>query len=283
LHRTLPLSARKAIVASELCRTWRGGYEFSVGLLDDLRRRDPDTLHHFLWSNHLACAQTYEVSKKFGAANLNPSRVILVREIVDYFGARGLDPRLDIHSILDVGCSVGHLLRHLEMDVCPSARVLHGIDIDKQAIESGMTHLTAQKSSVKLFEADAERAGQLIGDQTYDLVLCCGVLMYMSEPKADQTIRAMLARAIRLVGIICLADRACQETPDPKSVTRAHDGAFLHHVDRMIVRAGGRVVCSQLVGAEVSGSSPSYVILAEPPARQADPSSVPQTGQQPSQ
>jgi hypothetical protein len=36
-------------------------------------------------------------------------------------------------------------------------------------------------------------------------------------------------------------------------------------VDEMVRRAGGRVVSSRLVGTDISGSSSSYVILAEPP------------------
>jgi hypothetical protein len=45
-----------------------------MGMLDDLRRNDPDGLHRFLWSNHLAYAASYEIKRRFGVSKLNPSR-----------------------------------------------------------------------------------------------------------------------------------------------------------------------------------------------------------------
>jgi hypothetical protein len=265
LGRALPLSARKAIVSSRICRTWRGGFEVSIGLLDDLRRRDPEGLHRLLWSNHLAYAGSYEVSKRFGASNLNPSRLLLFSEIVEHLCSQGLNPLVDIRSIFEVGCSVGHLLRHLEVDVFPSAQVLHGLDIDEYAIEAGMHHLRSVNSRAKLYAADVTAAGQIMGHHAYDVILCCGVLMYMSEAIAEHTIRVMLSHASRLMAIICLAHPESTEATSEASVTRSHDGAFLHNVERMITRAGGRIVRSKWVGTETSGSSPSYLILAEPP------------------
>jgi SAM-dependent methyltransferase len=261
----LPLSARKAIVASRMCRAWgRGGFEFSIGLLDDLRHRDPEALHRFLWSKHLAYARTYEVSRRFGASNVNPSRHILFNEMAAYLSRQGVDPRMDIRSIFEVGCSTGHLLRHLESEVFPSAQVLHGLDIDQYAIGAGMAHLRSLNSRVKLFTADMTAVAQIMGDQAYDVVLCCGVLMYVREDIAEQTIRAMLSRAHRLMGIICLAHPKSKGSTSNVSVARFHDGAFMHNVHRMIVRSGGRIVCSRWVGTEVSGSSPSHAILAVP-------------------
>ena len=236
-----------------------------MGLLDDLRRRDPAGLHHFLWSNHLACAASYEISKRFGASNLNPSRLILFREIIDHLGRSGLNPAVEIQSVFEIGCSVGHLLRHIELDVFPSALTLHGLDIDERAIAAGMDHLQSVKSRVKLFAADVTAAGRVMSDQIYDLTLCCGVLMYMSEAIAEEAIRLMLSHTSRLVGIICLDGPEFDGVMSANSVTRSHDGAFLHDVHRMVQRAGGRIVCSKRVGAEISGSSPSNVILAEPP------------------
>jgi len=262
----MPLSARKAIVASRVMRGWRGGFEFSMGLLDDLRRVDPVGLHRFLWSNHSAYAATYEISKRFGASNLNPSRRILFGEMVEHLGKLGFDPRSDIRSVFELGCSVGHLLRHVEQHVCPSAEVLHGVDIDGYAIEAGKCHLRSLNSRVQLYEGDVAAAGRIMGDRKYDLVLCCGVLMYMSEAVAEHAVGMMLSRARRLVGIICLAPVGSGGRGSKGSVARTHDGAFIHDVERMISRGGGRVIGSKLVGTEISGSSPSHVILAERPS-----------------
>jgi hypothetical protein len=265
LGRTLPVPVRKALVASDICRTSRVGFELSMGLLADLRRRDPDALHRFLWSNHLAYAASYEIPKRFGPSNINPSRRILFSEIVTHLRSQGINPQADIRSIFEVGSSMGYLLRHLEVEVCPAAEVLHGLDIDEYAVETGMAYLGALESKVKLFAGDMAMAEQVMGNQFYDLILCCGVLMYVNEATAQEVVRAMFRHSTCLVGIICLADPDCHKAAPSRSITRSQDGAFIHDVDEMVRRAGGRVVSSRLVGTDISGSSSSYVILAEPP------------------
>jgi SAM-dependent methyltransferase len=257
LGRALPFPVRRrlATAAGHL----PGGFEFCMGMLDDLRRRDPDALHRFLWSNHLAYAQSYQVRRKFGASNINPTRHLLFHQITAHLGSIGLDPRQDVRSVFEVGCSMGYLLRHLEEEVFPAADTLHGLDIDGQAIQAGTAHLTSLGSRVRLFNADMLTAGEVMGHQIYDVVLCCGALMYVNETAATSILQSMFSHARRLVGLVCLApsgrDPGCSEV-------RSADGAFIHHMDRMIHGAGGRVLSSQWVGTEISGSSPSQVILA---------------------
>jgi SAM-dependent methyltransferase len=234
-----------------------------MGMLDDLRRRDPDAFHRFLWSNHLAYATSYEIERRFGEQNLNPSRRILFDEVVCHLRAQGVDPRMNIRSIFEVGCSMGYLLRHLEVAVCPKAEILHGLDIDRYAVEAGMQHLSSMQSKVRLFASDLADAPRIMGAQRYDLVLCCGVLMYVNQSAAEEAVGTMLARANCLVGIICVAPAEQNAFLSGESVVRA-DGAFLHDVNGMIGRAGGKVVSSKWIGSVVSGSSPSYAILAEP-------------------
>jgi SAM-dependent methyltransferase len=259
----LPLSARKALVASAGRRALPGKLEFAMGMLEDVRRRDPDALHRFLWSNHLAYAETYEVCRRFGAARINLTRHRLFRNITAHLRERGLDPHSDIRSVFDVGCSMGYLLRHIEEEVFPSAATLHGLDIDAYAIQTGAAYLASLRSRVKLFVADVDSAEQVMR-QNYDLVLCCGVLMYVNESTANKVVRAMLARATHLVGLICLAPAG--EIPQ-RSVMRDSDGAFIHNMESMITRAGGRIVSREWIGTSASGSSPSHVILAEPVAK----------------
>jgi SAM-dependent methyltransferase len=251
-----------------MLRAWRrcrlpGGLEVSVGLLDDLRRRDPDTFHRFLWSNHLAYARTYEVHRRFGAANINVTRHLLLDGVTRHLRSRGLDPRREVRSVFDIGCSMGYLLRHLETDIFPGATLLHGLDIDAYAVTAGSAHLAAWRSRVRLIRADLETAAGAMGDRIYDLVLCCGVLMYVNEDTAFAVIRTMMNRA-RLAGLICLAPPDCNGIPARRSTTRATDGVYYHDVHRMVEDAGGHVVSSHRVGTEISGSSPSHVILAEP-------------------
>jgi SAM-dependent methyltransferase len=265
IGRILPLRMRRFLVASRLGRASKGGLEFALGMLGDLHRRDPGAFHRFLWSKHLAYAASYEVDKRFGESNLNPSRRILVQEMASYLRSRGLEPGKNVRSVLDIGCSMGYLLRHLEVDVCLSAEVLHGLDIDEYAVKAGTAHLSSLRSNVKLFVGDMTAADGFIGDRSYDLLLCCGVLMYGDEDAAYNVVRIMLSTAKRLVGIISLAHPANRRMAGGKSVTRPSDGAFIHDVKRMIHRAGGKVVASKRIATEISGSSPSYAILAEPP------------------
>jgi len=230
-----------------------------MGMLDDVRRRDPDGLHRFLWSNHLAYAATYQVRKRFGASNINPTRHLLFQDIVARLAAGGLDASA-VGSVFEVGCSMGYLLRHLETDVFPGAAVLHGLDIDRPAVEAGSAHLRSLESRVRLFAADLDETERIMSEREYDLVLCCGVLMYVNEQAAAQLVRTMLSRARRMVGLICLAHPEGQAAG---SEMRATDGTFIHDVDGMIREANGRLVSSKWVGTEISGSSPSCVIVAE--------------------
>ena len=264
MGRVLPLRVRKSLVASRAGRASRGGLEFALGMLHDLHRRDAAEFHRFLWSKHLAYAATYEVERRFGPHNLNPSRHILLHEMATRLRARGLDAGRHVRSVLDIGCSLGYVLRHLEVGVCPSAEVLHGLDIDEYAVKTGMSHLSALQSKVQLFVSDMTAAEGFIGERSYDLILCCGVLMYGDEAAAYEVVRTMLARANCLVGILALADGSNGSKRAGKAAPRRSDGAFVHDVERMIRRAGGKVVGSRHIDAEVSGSSPSHAILAEP-------------------
>src|SRR5215469_1562012 len=209
----LPLSVRRALVVFVGRRKLPGGFEFAMGMLDDLRRRNPDALHRFLWSNHLAYAVTYEIPKRFGASNLHPSRHILFSDMVGHLRSRGLDPCKDIRSIFEIGCSMGYLLRHLETEVFLSATTLYGLDIDTYSIEAGAAHLSSVQSKVKLFAADMTHTDRIMADQIYDVVLCCGVLMYVNEGTAEQVVRTMFSHACHLVAMVCLAPPEGQIAP----------------------------------------------------------------------
>ena len=79
---------------------------------------------------------------------------------------------------------------------------------------------------MRLFAADMETAEHVIGSETYDVVLCCGVLMYVNASIAEKVVRLMFARAARLVGLICLAPPEgerkgpeCERRTGPSSMT----------------------------------------------------------------
>jgi len=159
---------------------------------------------------------------------------------------------------------MGYLLRHLETEVFLSATTLYGLDIDTYSIEAGATHLSSVQSKVKLFAADMTHTDRIMADQIYDVVLCCGVLMYVNEGTAEQVVRTMFSHACHLVAMVCLAPPEGQ-IASGRSVMRALDGAFIHDMDRMIRLAGGQVVSKRWIGASGSIANPSYAILAEPP------------------
>jgi SAM-dependent methyltransferase len=261
LAKTLPLSTRQAFIARMKWTYVPGWFEFCMGMLDDLRRDDPDALHRFLWANHLAYAASYEVPARFGSSNLNPGRRILFDEIDRHLRLCGVDSRRDVRSVFEVGCSMGYLLRHLELEVFPSASTLHGLDIDRYAIETGTTHLRSMQSGVKLFHADMAATRDVMGGRIYDVVICCGVLMYVNENTAEEVVRTMLLHAGRVVGIICLAPDGA---PPQRSQPRTSDGAFIHNVEDMIERAGGQLVSSKWIEPSISGSSRACAILATP-------------------
>ncbi len=264
LGRGLPLDVRQRLLLWADRRRFPGGFELSMGLLDDLRRTDPDALHRFLWSNHLAYAARYDVSRKFGRHNINPTRHLLFRQMHDYFRSRGVDPDHQIRSIFEVGCSMGYLLRHVEEEVFPRAGVLHGLDIDRHAVESGTTHLNGLGSLVRLHHADLDGTARTMAGRIYDVVFCCGVLMYVNQQTAQEVLRTMFRHARWLVGLVCLAHPDGDRAPARVSSPRDSDGAYIHDVKHMVREAGGKVVFSEWVGTRTSGSSPSHVILAEP-------------------
>ncbi|HWB82544.1 MAG TPA: class I SAM-dependent methyltransferase [Bryobacteraceae bacterium] len=257
----LPLEIRKGLVLRIERLKFRWVPDFSIGILEDLRRHDPEALHRFLWSNHLAYAATYEPKKKFEASSLNPTRQLLFRQIVDYYRSSGLNPQEQIRSVFEVGCSLGYLLRYLELYVLPAAAPLHGIDIDRYAVRTGMSYLQSVNSKVQLFDADVAKIGEATGNQQYDLVLSCGVLMYLNKKTAKATLQKMFALSRRLVGIICTAHQG-DGGATLNSETRKSDGAYLHDMHSMIRESGHYIISSTFVDFAESGSSPSYVILA---------------------
>ncbi len=161
LTRGLSLQTRQSLAGLTGRRALPAAFKFEVamGLLQDLHRHDPVALHRFLWSNHLAYAHSYETSDRFGADRINPTRHALFGNLDAHLRSRGLDPRKDIRTVLEIGCSQGYLLRHLELTAFHSATILHGIDIDDYAIRTGSAHLNSLGSRVELFAADMGSRG----------------------------------------------------------------------------------------------------------------------------
>jgi 2-polyprenyl-3-methyl-5-hydroxy-6-metoxy-1,4-benzoquinol methylase len=239
-------------------------------LLQDFARNDPTGFHRFLWSHHtggLAYGKTYETSLRFGDDNLRVSRRDLITSITQQLRERGVAPERDVQSVFDAGCSLGYVLRFLEEHIFPSATCLRGMDVDQSAIATGSSYLRHRGSKIELVAADISRLDQVMGNQKFDVVLCCGVLMYLDEPTAARAVGTMLAHTRMLLGLISLANLPADNSALPHSTVRSEDLAFIHNVDTMVEKAGGKVVARRWTGADAPdrySHSPPLFILAEP-------------------
>jgi SAM-dependent methyltransferase len=234
-------------------------------LLRDFAEKDTNEFHRFLWSNHLAYAETYEIDQRFGEGKLQTTRRILIADLNSFLQQRGINPATDINSVFDVGCSLGYLLRFLETDICQSASVLRGLDIDRYAIETGSKYLHSIGSKVEIFTADMTDAQAIMGPRKYDLVFCCGVLNYLDEPTAATVVRIMLQHTGRF---LVIKDRANPEQDNhflTQSIPRPEgDGSMVHNLDRMLVEAGGDVIFRRWEGPQVYDTQSVYNLIAEP-------------------
>lgn len=263
LQPLLPLPLRKQIAILAGKGRLPGQLHFTTGLLDDFARADPNGFHRFLWSNHVAYAAGYEVSNRFRMPP-GPDRLLLLHEITKCLRDQGIDPRRKIHSVFDVGCSLGYLLRYAENRVFTSASILRGLDIDRYATETGNNFLRLLGSNIMLTAADMTEADRVFGDTQYDVVLSCGVLMYLEESAAERVVDTMLAHTRYALGLITLAHPAMDNSRLLASGTRASDGSFTHNLDRMIRRSGGRIVYSHWEKPRTLAESAAYTIIACP-------------------
>ena len=78
----LPLSLRQSGAAWIGRQPWIPGRHWRAArLVADLAERDPNAYHRFLWSHHLAYAESYEPSLQCGHKRIKPDRRLLFRDI----------------------------------------------------------------------------------------------------------------------------------------------------------------------------------------------------------
>ncbi len=269
LYRCVPLGMRKR-AAIWICRRQGLPVErrawLSARLVGDLAERDINAYHKFLWEHHLFYAHTYETELRFGRENINGTRLMFFDDMVRVLREQGRDPARDIRSVFEVGCSLGYLLRHLETEVFPAAEVIQGSDIDAYAIERGRAHLAHLGSRVDLLHGDmASLSGSLAG-RRYDVVFAAGVLLYLTEDAAGRLVADMLRHTRHLLAIAALAHPERDNRELEASVTRAHDGTWIHNVDRMLERAGARIVARRWEGPRKVDGNTIYFLFAVPAA-----------------
>jgi SAM-dependent methyltransferase len=263
----VPLRIRKALAIWLNRQTWLGAADrayWATELLADFATRDVNAYHKFLWAHHLAYAETYEIGLRFGYENLNQTRKVLFAELPERFEHAGVGTVATVQSVLEIGCSLGYLLRYMETEVFPRATRLEGIDIDAHAITEGATHLAKLGSKVKLHHGDMESMETVLRDTRFDFVLGSGVLLYLDENAARGLVAKMLRHTRKLLAITALAHPETDNASLEISMPRTSDGTWIHNVDRMIAAGGGKVVARRWEGGRLVDGNTIYFLYAVP-------------------
>lgn len=237
---------------------------WATELLVDFAVADPNSYHKFLWANHLGYARTYEVDERFGYEKFNESRKILFKEMPLQLAKCGIDDSSGVNSVLDVGCSLGYLLRYMETDVFEGAADLVGVDVDEQAIENGKKALANMGSEVSLYACDLETMSRSIGDKKFDIVFASGVLLYFDEDTATSVIEKLVARTNKVLIITGLAHPDSDNNLLQDSIVRRSDGTWIHNIDRMLRSAGAEVLARRWEGERIVDGNTIYFLYAVP-------------------
>jgi SAM-dependent methyltransferase len=257
----LPLAVRKRLVSEVARRNVPGQVTIGIELLRDLARHDPVGFHHYLWANHLAYAKTYRLGR-FAPEALQADHKALFELLCAELRRQGLDPREDIHSILDAGASLGYLLRHAETSVFPSATTLTGIDIDVRAVAAGSLHLRRIGSRVELMVAGMEQLDEVLPGRRFDVVVACGSLTYLDQAHAARAVASLLGHADRVVGLIDGAHPVTDNASLARSAVRNFDQAWFHNLDSMVQAASGHVTFRQWQPPTGTDDRGVYMLIA---------------------
>ena len=258
----LPFHVRQHIAIWLGRQHWLPGYSWlAAAIISDQGEMDVNAFHRFLWSHHLGYATAYEKVNDFGSEHLTQTRLMLFEHLSTYLRQHGLNPETDIKSVFDVGCASGYLLRYMETDLFPSASVLDGIDIDDYAVRQGTAYLEQQESRIRLSCADMANLEALMGENSYDVILCAGVLMYLDQDEVTDIVRIMLHHAEKLVVIAGLAHPNMDNASLTRSTPRRSDGTLIHNIDAMVEQAEGTVLFRRWEGARMFGGYSVYFIF----------------------
>jgi SAM-dependent methyltransferase len=261
----IPLAVRKQLSILINKQKWIDGDRrswWSLELIRDFEAMNINEYHKFLWSHHLSYAAPYEVARTFGRENMKQSRVIFFSDLRKRLIELSSDPAKDIESVFEVGCSLGYQLRYLETDLFSSAAILEGVDIDAYAVDAGNEYLMRSGSKVRLQCADMEGLDRFLGNKCYDIIICTGVLMYLKEEEAVRVVDIMLRHTNVLLGFSGLAHPDIDNSGLHHSVSRESDHSFIHNIDSMVRKAGGRVVARRWEGGRLVDGHTIYFVFA---------------------
>jgi SAM-dependent methyltransferase len=235
----------------------------AIELIRDFAQRDPSAFHRFLWSNHLAYADGFDL-RLFEPGRLGSTRERLLDLMCRECLAKGIEPARDVHSVLDVGCSTGYLLRHAETSVFTSATTLVGIDIDEHAVQMGSRYLRAAGSRIELVAGAMEELDGELAERTFDAALCCGSLLYLDESEARSVVDSLLRHTTHVVGLIGLAHPDRDNRLLEHSTVRSFDACWIHNFDAMVQEAGGTLRSRQWVPPSDPTARGVYMVVATP-------------------
>jgi SAM-dependent methyltransferase len=198
---------------------------------------------------------------RFGVENMRESRRLFFSDLQGLLERMGIDPYQDVNSVFEFGCSLGYQLRHIETSLFPGASIIEGLDIDGYAIESGKKHLGASGSKVKLYRSDMESFEDVTGAKVYDIIICSGVLMYLSQEPATRLVERMLKHTGKVLAFAGLAHDA-DNSGLKRSVVRERDGTFVHNIDEMVKSAGARILQRRWEGGRIVDGNTIYFVFA---------------------
>lgn len=230
---------------------------------------NPKAFHKFMWTNHICTyAKWYDSETLFDSFKMNGSTLIFREFFNDLMGVIknfGIDPSAEIRSVLEVGCSLGYLLRFIEKDIFQNAEVLTGIDIDGKAINKGTRYLSKAGSKVRLIHGDMEELERLVGNRSFDFIFSAGVLSYLNEMDAVKVVSEMLNRTNKILALVGLACKRVNNRDLSKSqLSPEHRNQWIHNFEAMIEAAGGCVIASRWEGDKQFNEQPIYFVFAVP-------------------
>jgi SAM-dependent methyltransferase len=266
----LPMSLRKHFAIWINNQRWLSTrFYWAEGIIRDLMRSNPKAFHKFMWANHIqSYAKWYDSETLFDGKKMNGSTETFSEFFNDLFAVikgLGLDPSRDMRSVLEVGCSLGYVLRSIEMDVFPNSEELVGIDIDSEAINKGIRYLSKIGSKARLIHGDMEELDRLVGYRNFDFTFAAGVLSYLNAVDATKVVSEMLCRTnkvLALVGLACTSvnnRELCESQP-----SMDHRNQWIHNFEAIVGAAGGHVVASRWEGNKQFEHQPIYFVFAVP-------------------
>lgn len=268
VRRILPRRLRVAMAGwFATHRGFPGANRWSEGLIRDLQESDVKEFHKFLWTHHLdRYGLAYEAGDLFSSGKLNSTTQAYEAFLEDLTASAqevgGLEA---MGSVLDVGCSVGHVLRGLETDLISDVPVLVGMDIDRHAIAAGTAFLSQVGSKIRLVAGDLEELGDVLGDERFDFSYAAGSLSYLSEGDTREAVRAILGRTERLAAFIGLANPGVANSEMPGSRFRDELGRmWTHNFEEMVVSNGWSVVRSRWEPPGEGDAQGLYSVWARP-------------------